>query len=95
MIARKQTFKDVTIFLDGSNFVECAFERCTLVYSGLMLVGLEANSFKQCKWEFSGSAQNTIVFMSVLYRGGAQELIEATFDNIRDKPNPAAVITKH
>jgi hypothetical protein len=95
VIARKQKFKDVTIFLDGSSFIECTFERCTFVYSGLMLVALEDNSFKECKWQFSGSAQNTLAFMGALYGGGLHDLIEATFDNIRGKANPAAVITKH
>jgi hypothetical protein len=32
--------------------------------------------------------------MGALYAGGLHDLIEATFDNIRGKANPAAVITK-
>ena len=93
MFARKQKFENVTIFLDGSSFIECTFENCTLIYSGLLPAALNTSSFKNCRWEFSGAAQNTVGFMADLYRAGAQELIEATFDNIRGKPNPAAVIT--
>ena len=95
MFARKQKFENVTIFLDGSSFIECTFENCNLIYSGLLPAALNTNSFNNCRWEFSGAAQNTVGFMADLYRAGAQELIEATFDNIRGKPNPAAVITKY
>ena len=93
MFARKQKFENVTIFLDGSSFIECNFENCTLIYSGLLPAALNTSSFNNCRWEVSGAAQNTVGFMADLYRAGAQELIEATFDNIRGKPNPAAVIT--
>jgi hypothetical protein len=95
LFARKQKFENVTIFLDGSSFVECTFDNCTLIYSGLLPVALDTSSFNNCRWEFSGAAQNTVGLMAALYGSGEQELIEATFDNIRGKPNPAAVITKY
>jgi hypothetical protein len=95
MIARKQTFTGATISLDGSSFSECEFNRCTLIFSGFLPVMLQSNSFSNCKWEFAGAAQNTLAFMTALYEGGASDLIEATFDKIRGKANPAAAITKH
>jgi hypothetical protein len=95
MIAQKQTFKDLTISLDGSTFVGCTFNHCKLIYSGMLPVTLEDNVFNNCSWDFSGAARNTVGFMSALYMGGGKELIEATIDNIRGKANPAAVRTQH
>ena len=71
MFARKQKFENVTIFLDGSSFIECTFENCNLIYSGLLPAALNTNSFNNCRWEFSGAAQNTVGFMADLYRAGA------------------------
>ena len=56
MFARKQKFENVTIFLDGSSFIECNFENCTLIYSGLLPAALNTSSFNNCRWEFSGAA---------------------------------------
>ncbi len=83
MIAKGQTFTNTKIALDGANFDSCKFDRCVLVYSGLLPVTLQSNSFVDCRWEFSGPAANTVGFMQALYNGGAKELIERTLDAIR------------
>jgi hypothetical protein len=84
MIAENQTFVGLRVFLDGCSFKRCIFERCTIVFSGLMGAELEGNSFSECQWEFTGPAQNTLMMMSALYSGGGQQLIEATLDKIRN-----------
>ena len=84
MIAEKMTLEGKTIILDGGSFYACQFKGCTLIFNGVLPVVMERCSFDgDCKWQFSGPAQNTIVFMQALYAGGAKDLIENTFRNIR------------
>jgi hypothetical protein len=83
MIAKNQTFADVTVHLDGSSFYDCTFERCTIVFSSLIPTTLHNPRFVDCRWQAIGPAQLTIEFMSSLYRVGAKDLIEGTFKNIR------------
>jgi hypothetical protein len=83
MIARKQNFSRTRIALDGCSFDECRFEHCHFVFNGYMGVTLTGCTFEGCTWEFAGPAANTITFMTALYGGGSQELIEATIRKIR------------
>lgn len=83
MIAREQSFNDMTICLDGATFIGCKFDRCRLTFSGILAVTLEKNEFNECTWEFTGPAQATVGFMTQLHAGGAKELIESTFKNIQ------------
>jgi hypothetical protein len=86
VIAHNKKFHDAKISLDGCTFAGCTFERCTFVFSGLLPVDLEGNTIAgDCKWEFAGPAANTIGFMTAIYAqgGGAAQLIEHTFENIR------------
>ena len=85
MIARNQTFSDVTVYLDGSSFYDCVFERCTVVFSGVLPAVLNNPRFVDCKWVAAGPADTTINFLTSLYKAGAKDLIEATFDTIRGK----------
>ena len=89
-----QVFHAQRIQLDGKHFESCQFEQTTLVFSGTGPVGLENCIFSGVRWEFSGSAQLTLEFMSGLYQGageGGSQLIERTFDNVRQgKAGPAA-----
>lgn len=85
MIAEKTTFEGKTIVLDGGSFYVCQFKGCTLIFNGVLPVTMDGCSFDNCKWQFSGPAQNTIGFMQALYTGGAKDLIENTFQNIRGK----------
>lgn len=80
----KEIFEDKSILLDGEHFEACTFTRCKLIFEGGMPPVLVQNNFNECMWVFDGAALRTIAFMSALYRGGAKELIEATFENIRN-----------
>jgi hypothetical protein len=84
MIADGQTFKKQRICLDGASFQNCTFEECELIYSGLMPTVLQNNTMRDCRWQFAGPAQNTMGFLTMLYGGGAKDLIEATFTSIRN-----------
>jgi hypothetical protein len=94
MIARNQTYSDITVHLDGSSFYDCVFERCTVSYSGVLPTVLQNPRFVDCKWQVSGPAHNTVGYLTALYRAGARDLIEKTFDSIRGKgaPTPAAKV---
>jgi hypothetical protein len=86
MYLRNKTISDTKLSVDGASYYGCTFQRCTLQHSGLLPVTLEGCFFDNCKWEFLGPASNTLAFMTALYKGGAADLIEATFNNIRGKP---------
>lgn len=84
MIAEAEHFKNITIQLDGSTFIDCTFESCELVYSGLLPVRIAGCEFKEgITWTFVGAASLTVGFMQSLYKAGATNLIENTFRQIR------------
>ena len=85
MIARNQTFSDITVYLDGSSFYDCVFERCQIVFAGVLPATLNNPRFVDCRWEAIGPALTAISFLSSLYKAGATDLIEATFQSIRGK----------
>ncbi|HKJ74531.1 MAG TPA: hypothetical protein VKA19_10480 [Alphaproteobacteria bacterium] len=92
MVANGQKFKQQQIVLDGGSFYNCTFEECDLIYSGLMPVFMNGNTLKDCRWRFDGPAVNTMAFLTMLHNSGARELVEATFEGVRNgsllNPNP-------
>lgn len=94
MIAKDQTFTGLNVCLDGGTFVNCRFERCTIVISGVLPIALENPRFTDCKWSFIGPASTTLSFMAAMYRAGAKELVEATCNSIMGKgPKPTELGT--
>jgi hypothetical protein len=89
MIAYDQEFTEAQVYLDGSSFYRCKFYRCTIIVSGLLGCTLVDPQFVDCRWKVSGPAQTTFELLTALYRVGAVDLIEATFNQIRGKqPGP-------
>jgi hypothetical protein len=82
----KRPFTDQSLVIDGSEYIGCRFERCEIIFAGGSLPTLVGNDFKECTYKFDGPAARTVQFMTGLYSGGAQQLIEATFEMIRGKP---------
>ena len=78
-----RSFFSKTIALDGSSFVNCVFSKCTMIYSGGETPALSGCRFDDCSWQFGGDAANTIAFLSGMYQGGFDRLIESTFHEIR------------
>lgn len=92
MIAKGQTFADMTLTLDGGSFVDCRFERCKITICGMLPISLENPRFVDCTWSFSGPASTTVSFMAAMYRAGAKDLIEKTCNGILGKgPTPPEV----
>ncbi|MFN3890305.1 MAG: hypothetical protein ACK4MV_07905 [Beijerinckiaceae bacterium] len=85
MIAKGEKFTEVMVTIDGSSFYDCTFERCRVVYSGLLPFTLQNPKFIDCKWEVLGPADNTLKFLGALYNAGANDLVEGTFATIRGK----------
>lgn len=85
MIAYDQVFTDAHIYLDGSAFYRCKFHRCTVVINGFMGCTIVDPQFVDCRWTVAGPAQTTFELMTALYKAGATDLIEATFEQIRGK----------
>ena len=81
-----ETFINTTIELDGNEYDGCDFKNCTIIYRGGELPSLANCSFGSPNFIFEDSAQNTLVFLRLLYHGGLQPFIEVTFDNIRANP---------
>ena len=82
-----RTFENKLIQLDGNQYISCIFQSCTLQYGGFGDVKLEGCQFNKCSWSFISAAARTVQFMSSLYHGageGGKDLIEKTFNNIRE-----------
>jgi len=79
----QRTFSRREVTLDGSSFENCRFEGCTLSYNGGVPPSLSGCHFEKCSWQFGNDAANTIGFLSGMYNGGFDDLIEATFHEIR------------
>lgn len=78
------TFVDMTLDLEGNEFVQCTFKRCTLVYSGGDHIHLDGCKFVNCKWGFKGAAARTVDFLSRFYQHPAfRPLVEGTLEKIR------------
>ena len=80
------SFKDQNIVLDFHEYKKCVFDNCELIYYGYGPVGLVECEFRQCGWALEGAAKSTLNFMTRLYSNGngADRLIEATFEKIRN-----------
>jgi hypothetical protein len=95
MIAKNETFTEVTISVDGGSFYDCTFNRCRLRVSGLLPVTLEGGIFNDCNWELVGPAANTLGFLSVLYKAGARDLVEGAFRLVRGEQVRAPITIRH
>lgn len=80
----KSTLEHASVQLDGGTFKECTFIDCEMIYEGGEMPTFISNRFKDCRWKFSGAAGNTLGFLSLLYADGATEIVEATFESIRN-----------
>jgi hypothetical protein len=83
-IANK-TFTNETVQVDGNSYIGCTFTRSTLIYSAGELPKFANCEFDRVTLDFDGAAQNTLTFLSGLYRGGFERGIETIFDGIRSK----------
>ncbi len=92
MITTDKTFKDISITLDGGTFTRCKFERCKIVFSGILPVTLDDPAFVDCEWSFTGPAANAMNFMRAMFLAGAKDLIEKTCAGIQSPAGSTAPV---
>ena len=80
---RDKTFENKRITVDGNTFTGCTIRNCVLIFAASQPFTFNANSITGSRVEFAGSAGKTLGTLRALYHGGFKELIEQTFDNIR------------
>ncbi len=81
-----KTFNNQVVQVDGNSYIGCTFTRSTLVYSAGKMPEFANCEFENVNLDFDGAAQNTLMFLSGLHRGGFQRGVETIFDGIRQKP---------
>lgn len=59
----KNTFVSTSVPLDNSEFHQCSFTDCAMVYSGGKPPTLDRCSFQDSKFHFEGAAANTVLFL--------------------------------
>ena len=78
-----KTFTSETVHVDGNSYIGCTFNRTTLVYSAGELPEFANCDFNGVNLKFEGAAQNTMSFLSGLYRGGFKRSVDTIFDGVR------------
>jgi hypothetical protein len=86
MRIQEHTFENQEVVLDFHEFDHCVFTKCKMKVFGYGPFTLANSEITDCRWEFAGPAASTIQVMTMLYHGGAKDLIEATIANIRKGP---------
>lgn len=99
-----KSFVSKKVELDKKYFEDCSFTNCTFIFSGGLPPVLIRCSFENCSWQFADQAANTLGFLSGLYAGGFDGMVESTFHGIRkgqflelpnnqatSKPNPIGI----
>jgi hypothetical protein len=81
-------FENTTTALDNQEFHSCTFRNCRLVYSGGKPPVLDTCSFEDVSLIFAASAGETLNFMRAMYHRGFQNLIDTTFNSIRNRGYP-------
>ena len=80
---QSKAFSSTIIDLDGRSFIKCSFTNCTFTYAGGKLPVISDCTFNDCRWQFAENAANTIAFLSGMYNGGFDKLVEDTFHEVR------------
>lgn len=88
-------FRNMRIALDGQHFVQCTFERCSMVYFGGAPPRIEGGTIENCSWELAGAAKQTLQFLVMMRELGAPEIAEQVINQIRHGSMDAASGQKH
>lgn len=83
-------FSDRRVDLDGQTFVDCTFERCTLVFSGGALPIFHKVTFDSCHWQLDGAARHTALFLVLLRDIGGSEVVDKFIEDLRKPPRSPA-----
>lgn len=93
-----KTNKDITysgkvVHLDNSDYINCKFDDCILIYSG-SVVSFDGCTFTKCNWSFQGSSANTLSLLRLLYQGLGEDgknLVNSIFTDIKGENKKEAI----
>lgn len=80
---QNQTFEDVPVELDGNEFHNCTFTRCTFVYRGGGIPLLSGCTVTALKFSLDDAAGRTMLLLAQLYHTGLQGAVESVFEGVR------------
>jgi hypothetical protein len=82
---KDQKLANETVVLDDSEFLNCEFDNCKMVYRGGEMPKIQHCHFMRCTWHLEDAAQRTVLFLRSVYHSGpgGQELVEETLRHIR------------
>ena len=85
MVFKGKVFENETVHLDGNQFFECVFRKCTVTYGGGDGPVLVRPHFTDCEFVLTDAAMRTCQFMAGIYNSGpaGRKLIDTTIDSIR------------
>ncbi|MBV9659409.1 MAG: hypothetical protein JO295_15015 [Verrucomicrobia bacterium] len=86
-------FSNQEVILDFHEYENCQFRNCRFVVLGFGPFALNKCDVIDCQFTFAGPAANTIQTMTAIYHNNGEQgkqLIEATFNTIRNPPQPPA-----
>jgi hypothetical protein len=81
---RGRKFVDETVSLDGTEFIDCVFERCELTYSGRAPFLFENTPLNGCNIAFEGPARRTMEALATMHRFGMHAFVEQMFERVRN-----------
>lgn len=79
----RNTYKNMTVHLDGNTFIACEFDNCKLEYSGGKVPSFVRCSLVNSGFTFSDQAGDTVMFLRQMYHGGFKKVVEETFKTIQ------------
>ena len=79
------SFSRCAVELDDTDFTDCKFDDCELVYRGGRPPTMDSCSFTNTRFKFEGAAANTVAFLKAMAspKSGLQLIIRETFPELR------------
>lgn len=80
---RGETFRQQRVVVDGNAYFNCVFEDCRIVFCGTAGAVFHRPKMRNCGFELEGAADRTMQYFTMLYAGGAKDLVEEVFAAVR------------
>lgn len=73
------------VLLDGNAFYDCLLQRCTIIFSGLEPVDMEACVLEECHFLFIGPAERTMRFLRNYNKAAGPDACEFLIQELMSK----------
>lgn len=77
---------NTSVELDDSEFVECIFDNCKMIYRGGLPPVLNFCTYNTCEFIFLDAANRTLFTLSALYQIGLRDMIDLIIAEVRGVP---------